>query len=125
MAQALRLGPGQRLLSSDSLGAMGFALPAANGAASTGQPGSVVRVTGNGLLMTNLCDLATMKEYTLDVMLFVINNDGYVAMRSTQRDFCNGHYVGTDVASGVYISPMMRWPDPSASLTSDARQKMM
>lgn len=103
MGQALRVKPRQRFLSSGSLGAMGFALPAANGAAATGQPGSVVCVTGDGSLMTNLHELATMKEYALDVKLFVINNDGYVSMRNTQRDFCNGHYVGADAASGVFI----------------------
>lgn len=106
MGQALRLGPGQRFLSSGSLGAMGFALPAANGAATTGQPGSAVCVTGDGSLMTNLHELATMKEYKLDVKLFVINNNGYVSMRNTQRDFCNGHYVGADASSGVYIPPI-------------------
>lgn len=103
MGQALRIKPRQRFLSSGSLGAMGFALPAANGAAATGQPGSVVCVTGDGSLMTNLHELATMKEFALDVKLFVINNDGYVSMRNTQRDFCNGHYVGADAASGVFI----------------------
>jgi acetolactate synthase-1/2/3 large subunit len=106
MGQALRLGPDHRFLSSGSLGAMGFALPAANGAAATGQSGSVVCVTGDGSLMTNLHELATMKEYNLDLKLFVINNDGYVSMRNTQRDFCNGHYVGADAASGVYIPPI-------------------
>lgn len=106
MGQALRLGPGQRFLSSGSLGAMGFALPAVNGAASTGQPGSAVCVTGDDSLMTNLHEFATMKEYKLDVKLFVINNDGYVSMRNIQRDFCNGHYVGADAASGVYIPPI-------------------
>ncbi len=103
MGQALRVKPRQRFLSSGSLGAMGFALPAANGAAATGQPGSAVCVTGDGSLMTNLHELATMKKYGLDVKLFVINNDGYVSMRNTQRDFCNGHYVGADAASGVFI----------------------
>jgi acetolactate synthase-1/2/3 large subunit len=85
---------------------MGFALPAANGAAATGQSGSAVCVTGDGSLMTNIHELATMKEYKLDVKLFVINNDGYVSMRNTQRDFCNGHYVGADAASGVHIPPI-------------------
>lgn len=106
MGQALRLGPRQRFLSSGSLGAMGFALPAANGAAATEQSGSAVCVTGDGSLMTNLHELATMKEYGLDVKLFVINNDGYVSMRNTQRDFCNGHFVGADTTSGVYIPPI-------------------
>lgn len=103
MGQALRVKRRQRFLSSGSLGAMGFALPAANGAASTGHSGNVVCVTGDGSLMTNLHELATMKEYALNVKLFVINNDGYVSMRNTQRDFCKGHYVGADADSGVFI----------------------
>jgi acetolactate synthase-1/2/3 large subunit len=116
MGQALRVKPRQRFLSSGSLGAMGFALPAANGAAATGQPGSVICVTGDGSLMTNLHELATMKEYALDVKLFVINNDGYVSMRNTQRDFCNGHYVGADAASGVFIPQIDALAGPSRYL---------
>ncbi|RYG90234.1 MAG: thiamine pyrophosphate-binding protein [Alphaproteobacteria bacterium] len=103
MGQALRLKQGQRFISSGSLGAMGFALPAATGAAATGLAGSTVCVTGDGSLMTNLHELATMKEYQLDLKLFVVNNDGYVSMRNTQRDFCAGHYVGADADSGVFI----------------------
>jgi acetolactate synthase-1/2/3 large subunit len=106
MGQALRLQNGQRFISSGSLGAMGFALPAANGAAACGVAGSTVCVTGDGSLMTNLHELATMKEYALDVKLFVVNNDGYVSMRNTQRDFCGGHYVGADSSSGVFIPPI-------------------
>lgn len=103
MGQALRLKKGQRFISSGSFGAMGFALPAANGAAATGMPGTTVCVTGDGSLMTNLHELATMKEYNLDLKLFIINNDGYVSMRNTQREFCAGHYVAADSASGVFI----------------------
>jgi acetolactate synthase I/II/III large subunit len=106
MGQAFRLFPGQRFLSSGSLGAMGLALPAANGAAAIGHTGSVVCVTGDSSLMTNLHELATMKKYKLDLKLFVINIDGYVPMRNTQRDFCKCHYVGVDPASGVYMPPI-------------------
>jgi acetolactate synthase-1/2/3 large subunit len=106
MGQALRLKAGQRFISSGSMGAMGFALPTANGAAVAGGPGAVVCVTGDGSLMTNVHDLATMSHYRLNVKLFVINNDGYVSMRNTQREFCTGHYVGADRASGVFIPTM-------------------
>ena len=103
MGQALRLRDGQRFISSGSMGAMGFALPAANGAAATDAAGPTVCVTGDGSLMTNLHELATMRQYRLNVKLFVVNNDGYVSMRNTQRDFCAGHYVGADADSGVFI----------------------
>jgi len=103
MGQALRLKSGQRFISSGSMGAMGFALPAANGVAVAGGPGATVCVTGDGSLMTNVHELATMRQNRLNVKLFVINNGGYVSMRNTQRDFCGAHYVGADRASGVFI----------------------
>jgi acetolactate synthase-1/2/3 large subunit len=106
MGQALRLKSGQRFISSGSMGAMGFALPTANGASVTGDPGTTVCVTGDGSLMTNVHELATMSHYRLNVKLFIINNDGYVSMRNTQRDFCASHYVGADRDSGVFIPTM-------------------
>lgn len=106
MGQALRLKAGQRFISSGSMGAMGYALPAANGAATTAFPGTTVCVTGDGSLMTNVHELATMSQYRLNVKLFVLNNDGYVSMRNTQREFCAGHYVGADRNSGVFIPTM-------------------
>jgi len=101
--QALRLKNGQRFVSSGSMGAMGFALPAANGAAVADSERVTVCVTGDGSLMTNVHELATTRQNSLNVKIFVINNDGYVSMRNTQRDFCDGHYIGADRASGVFI----------------------
>jgi acetolactate synthase-1/2/3 large subunit len=106
MGQALRLKNGQRFVSSGSMGAMGFALPTSNGVAVADGTSITVCVTGDGSLMTNVHELATMRQYNLNVKLFVINNDGYVSMRNTQRDFCGGHYVGADGSSGVYIPSM-------------------
>jgi acetolactate synthase-1/2/3 large subunit len=63
-------------------------------------------MSGDGSLTANLHELAIMEEYNLDLGLFVINNAIYVSTRNTQRDFCNGHYVGADAASGVYIPPI-------------------
>lgn len=102
MGQAFRLKAGQRFISSGSLGAMGFGLPAANGAAVAGG-GAVICVTGDGSLMTNIHDLATMSRHKLNVKLFVVNNDGYMSIRNTQRAFFGGLLVGTDSASGVFI----------------------
>jgi acetolactate synthase-1/2/3 large subunit len=106
MGQALRLKNGQRFVSSGSMGAMGFALPTANGMAVADGTSVTVCVTGDGSLMTNVHELATTRQNNLNVKLFVINNKGYVSMRNTQRDFCGGHYVGADAASGVFIPSM-------------------
>lgn len=105
MGQGLRLKQDQRFISSGSLGAMGFALPAANGVATAS--GSVtICVTGDGSLMTNIHDLAVTSHYKLNVKIFVLNNDGYLSIRNTQRDFFNGMFVGTDSDSGVFIPDM-------------------
>lgn len=104
MGQALRLKQGQRFISSGSMGAMGFALPAANGVAvaSAGEM-AVICVTGDGSLMTNLHELATTSKNRLNVKLFVMNNGGYVSMRNTQNEYCEGRLVGADSTSGVFI----------------------
>lgn len=107
MGQALRLKQGQRFISSGSMGAMGFALPAANGVAvaSAGKTATIC-VTGDGSLMTNLHELATMSKGRLNVKLFVMNNGGYVSMRNTQNEYCEGRLVGADSTSGVFIPKM-------------------
>jgi acetolactate synthase-1/2/3 large subunit len=105
MGQAFRLPHGQRFLTSGSL-AHSLALPAANGPAAVEQTGSVVCVIGDGSLMTQLHQLASMKKCKLDLKLCVINIDGYLPVRNTQRDFRKCHYVGVDPASGVYMPPI-------------------
>jgi acetolactate synthase I/II/III large subunit len=101
--QALLIKKGQRFISSGSLGAMGFALPAACGAACFDREQVNICVTGDGSLMTNLHELATAKYNKFNLKLFVINNGGYVSMRNTQNSFFNGNLVGADSTSGVFI----------------------
>lgn len=105
MGQGFRVKQNQRFISSGSLGAMGFALPAANGVA-TASDSATICVTGDGSLMTNIHDLAVTSHYKLNVKIFVMNNDGYLSIRNTQRDFFNGMFVGTDPDSGVFIPEM-------------------
>jgi acetolactate synthase-1/2/3 large subunit len=102
MGQGFRVKENQRFISSGSLGAMGFAVPAANGVASINKFPTIC-VTGDGSLMTNIHELAVTTEYKFNVKFFVLNNDGYLSIRNTQRDFFNGMYIGTGPKSGVFI----------------------
>lgn len=102
MGQGFHIRENQRFISSGSLGAMGFALPAANGVATVNQS-TTICVTGDGSLMTNIHDLAITSHYKLNVKIFVLNNEGYLSIRNTQRDFFNSLFVGSDSASGVFI----------------------
>ena len=103
MGQAFRLKQGQRFISSGSMGAMGFAVPTATGVAIASENEPTVCVTGDGSLMTNIHELATISHLKLNIKLFILNNNGYVSMRNTQKEYCNGHYVGADIDSGVFI----------------------
>jgi Thiamine pyrophosphate-requiring enzymes [acetolactate synthase, pyruvate dehydrogenase (cytochrome), glyoxylate carboligase, phosphonopyruvate decarboxylase] len=123
MGQAYRINAEQKFISSGSLGAMGFAIPAATGAAvATGK--QVICVTGDGSMMTNVHELATIKKENLDVKIIIVNNGGYLSIRNTQDSFFNGNRVGADDATGVFIPsvekltsafelPYFRCSDPS------------
>lgn len=103
VGQALRVKKGQRVINSGSLGAMGFALPAATGSAFGALDRRVICVTGDGSLQTNIHELAVFKQHNLNIKLFVVNNNGYVCIRNTQNSFFNGHFAGTSGDSGVFI----------------------
>lgn len=111
MGQAFRLKDGQRFISSGSLGAMGFALPAAIGAC-VAEPGRMaICVTGDGSLQTNIQELQMMRHYGFNLKLFVVNNDGYVSIRNTQNAFFDGHLVGASQDSGVSFPPLDKIAD--------------
>lgn len=111
IGQAYRVKKNQRIINSGSLGAMGFALPAATGSAVADPEARVICITGDGSLQTNLHELAVIYKNKLNVKVIVINNDGYVCIRNTQNNFFNGHLVGSSQDSGVYIPELKKIAD--------------
>ncbi len=108
VGQAYRVKKNQRVINSGSLGAMGFALPAATGAAIAAPNSRVICITGDGSLQTNLHELAVIYKNKLNVKVIVINNDGYVCIRNTQNNFFKGHLAGTSEDSGVYMPDLQK-----------------
>jgi acetolactate synthase-1/2/3 large subunit len=103
MGQGFRLKTGQRYIVSGALGAMGFALPAAIGAAAAAPERTVVCVTGDGSLHLNVHELATLTHNGFNVKLFIIDNDGYASIRNTQKGFFAGQFIGASRDSGVSL----------------------
>jgi acetolactate synthase-1/2/3 large subunit len=101
IGQAFRTKKGQRVIISGALGAMGHALPLALGAAAAAPEKKIVCVTGDGSFQTNIQELATIAHHKFNIAIFVVNNDGYVSIRNTQKNFFGGFLVGTDPKSGV------------------------
>ncbi len=92
---------GQRVITNVNFGAMGWDLPALVGACVAREGRRVVLVTGDGSLAFNSQELMTIGAQRLNALIFVLNNDGYQSIRSTQQRFSEGRLVGSDPASGV------------------------
>lgn len=99
--QSFRSKPGQRIIFSGALAQMGYTLPAVTGAC-FGAPGrTVVGITGDGSLQTNVHELGVIVHHRLNAKILVINNQGYSCIANTQRNYFGGHYSGTTVKSGL------------------------
>jgi acetolactate synthase-1/2/3 large subunit len=99
--QVAHIKPGQRLWTNSGCATMGYDLPAAIGIckASGNQP--VVCLTGDGSIMMNLQELQTIIGYNMPIKIFILNNNGYVSIFQTHRNFFNGVEVGGGPKSNV------------------------
>jgi acetolactate synthase-1/2/3 large subunit len=101
VAQLYPFSRPRSLLTSGGLGTMGFGLPAAIGAALARPEGKVVCVSGDGSLLMNIQELATLAELDLDVKVVVMNNGHLGLVRQQQELF----YGGRDYASRFQARP--------------------
>lgn len=98
--QTLRVRPPQRLYSSGGLGEMGCALPYAIGLSFARNRGAALCIVGDGALMLNLQELATIAQFNLPVKIIVARNDGYLMLKHTQKN-AGMRYAAVNEASGV------------------------
>ena len=98
--QAAPLRLGQRLTSNAGAGAMGHDLPSAIGAAVARKGKRVICLAGDGSIMMNLQELQTIASSQLPVGIFIMNNDGYLSIRATQKNFF-GRHIGESTESGI------------------------
>lgn len=98
--QAAKLKRGQRMFSNSGSASMGHALPAAIGSAVARAGGRVICLEGDGSIQMNIQELQTVAYHRLPVKIFVLNNGGYLSIRTTQRNFF-GRFIGESPASGI------------------------
>lgn len=103
--QAYKFKGNQRLVMSQSQGDMGWALPAAIGVAKAGAK-NVICIVGDGSFMSNLQELATIREHGLPIKIVVLNNSGYLSIKNTQSKFYEGRVHGTSPDTGVWFPHM-------------------
>jgi acetolactate synthase-1/2/3 large subunit len=99
---ALRLKRGQRLYHTTALGAMGYGLPAAIGACLGTGGHETILVDGDGGFQLNIQELATLQRLNLPIKIFILNNDGYSSIRTSQQRWF-GRQTGADSRSGLTL----------------------
>jgi acetolactate synthase I/II/III large subunit len=97
----LKVKERQRCFHNRGTGSMGFALPAAIGAAVAGQRRTIC-VDGDGGFQMNIQELATVERLGLPIKCFVVNNDGYASIRASQSGYFH-RLVGADRTSGMTL----------------------
>jgi acetolactate synthase-1/2/3 large subunit len=98
--QVGRIREGQRMFANSGDASMGFDLPAAIGAAVARGGKRVICLAGDGSLQMNVQELQTASHNRLPIKLFVLDNGGYLSMRSTQGNFFK-RFIGEGPSSGV------------------------
>ena len=101
--QAFRVKKGQRVFCTKGLASMGYGLPSAVGACLAAGGRRTVGVNGDGGFAMNIQELETIRRLSLPVKLFVLNNQGYGAIRATQTGLFGGHLVGCTKESGMTL----------------------
>ena len=102
--QTIPVRKGMRMFANEACASMGYGLPAAIGAAfAFGGRRETVCFEGDGSIQMNLQELQTLVNYRLPVKLFVYNNAGYLSIKTTQRAFFEGRFVGSEAGSGVVL----------------------
>jgi len=96
---------GQRLFSNSGSASMGYDLPASIGTAVARDGKRVICLAGDGSLQMNIQELQTVAQYGLPIKLFVLNNNGYLSIRTSQMGFF-GDVVGESPESHVSFPNM-------------------
>ena len=102
-AKEYKFSTPRKFLTSGGLGTMGFGLPAAIGASLAEGKKSVVCIAGDGSFQMNASELATCKDYSLPVKIFLIDN-GYLGMvRQLQQKFYGSRYSETKMSNPDFV----------------------
>lgn len=97
--QTAKIRFGQRLFSNSGSASMGYDLPASIGAA-VAHGERVICLAGDGSLQLNIQELQTVAHNNLPIKILVLNNNGYLSIRTSQKNFF-GDTVGESKISGV------------------------
>lgn len=101
-AQAWKIKKDQRYITTGGISTMGYWVASVGQCIANGRKPTIVLV-GDGSLEMNIYGFATVKGSNLPIKIFVLNNNGYLLIRHTQKNFFEGRMIGESPASGVTL----------------------
>ena len=99
---AFKAKKGQRVVNTTALGAMGNGLPACIGGCLASGRKRTISVDGDGGIQFNIQEFDTMSRLNLPIKLFVLNNQGYSSIRTSQTRYFK-RLTGADCTSGLSL----------------------
>lgn len=99
--QTWKIKKGQKYLTTGGLSSMGYWV-AGIGACIANDRKNTIVITGDGSLQMNIQEFATIKHNKLPIKVFIFNNNGYLLIRHTQKNFMDNRLVGEGPSSGVW-----------------------
>jgi len=93
--QSSFLKSGDRIICSSAISAMGTGLAETIGVSKSKEFSKILCVIGDGSFLMNIQDLQSIRQDNINVVISVINNNGYLAIRNTQKEFLGGRLYGT------------------------------
>jgi len=109
--QAIKIKSGTRIFNSEGLGSMGFGVPAAIGACLASDKQETICIDGDGGFVMNMQELELVNRYKLPIKFFILNNDGYGSIKTTQTNHFNGRLVASDPSSGLTLPEISKIAD--------------
>lgn len=101
--QSLQFKAGDRVICSSAISSMGTGLAETVGSYASQMYKKYVTIIGDGSFLMNVQDLQSIFQYQVPAIILVVNNNGYLAIRNTQRDFLSGKYYGTHPDWGLVM----------------------
>jgi acetolactate synthase-1/2/3 large subunit len=81
-----------RLIYNSGSASMGYELPAAIGVSSSINKRKIICLAGDGSIMMNIQELQTISKLKKNIIIFIINNDGYLSIKQTQKNFFKNEF---------------------------------
>ncbi len=97
-----------RHLTSGGLGTMGFGLPAAMGVKLGHPDTTVICVSGDGSIMMNIQELATLRRYGIAVKIVLLDNSSLGMVRQWQELFFTERYSEVDLSDNPDFAVLAR-----------------